>query len=108
MDKKDKTVALKVVEAKPYDAGRGIARIDPEVAYDLGLQTGDVIGIEGKKRTAAIIWPGYPEDSNSGAIRIDGTVRRNAGVSIDDRVHIRKIHTAPAQKILFSPIQPLK
>ncbi|MCZ7391941.1 MAG: CDC48 family AAA ATPase [Candidatus Methanoperedens sp.] len=108
MDKKDKTVSLKVVEAKPYDAGRGIARIDPEVAYDLGLQTGDVVGIEGTKRTAAIIWPGYPEDSNSGAIRIDGTVRRNAGVSIDDRVQIRKIQTAPAQKILFSPTQPLK
>ncbi|MDP2766140.1 MAG: AAA family ATPase, partial [Candidatus Methanoperedens sp.] len=108
MDKKDKTAALKVVEAKPYDAGRGIARIDPVVAYDLGLQTGDVMGIEGKKRTAAIIWPGYPEDSNSGAIRIDGMVRRNAGVSIDDRVQIRKIHTAPAEKILFSPTQPLK
>ncbi len=108
MDKKDKTVALKVAEAKPYDAGRGIARIDPDVAYDLGLQTGDIIGIQGAKRTAAIIWPGYPEDSNSGLIRIDGTVRRNAGVSIDDRVAIRKIQTASAQKIIFSPIQPLK
>lgn len=108
MDKKDKPVALKVVEAKSYDAGRGIARIDPVVAYELGLQTGDVIGIEGTKRTAAIIWPGYPEDSGSGSIRIDGTVRRNAGVSIDDRVQIRKIRTAPAQKILFSPTQPLK
>ncbi|CAG0988599.1 partial cell division protease FtsH, partial [Methanosarcinales archaeon] len=108
MDKKDKTVNLKVIEAKSYDAGRGIARIDPEVAYELGLQTGDVIGIEGTKRTAALVWPGYPEDSNSGLIRIDGTVRRNAGVSIDDRVHIRKIHTAPAEKILFSPTQPLK
>jgi transitional endoplasmic reticulum ATPase len=108
MDKKDKTVTLKVVEAKPYDAGRGIARIDPEVAYDLGLQTGDVVGIEGAKRTAAIIWPGYPEDSNTGSIRIDGTVRRNAGAGIDDRVLIRKIHTAAAQKILFSPTQPLK
>ncbi len=108
MDKKDKTVSLKVVEAKSYDAGRGIARIDPEVAYDLGLQTGDVIGIEGTKRTAALVWPGYPEDTNSGAIRIDGTVRRNAGVSIDDRVEIRKIHTAPAEKILFAPTQPLK
>ena len=40
MDKKDKSVSLKVVEAKSYDAGRGIARIDPEVAYNLGLQTG--------------------------------------------------------------------
>ncbi|MCZ7401867.1 MAG: CDC48 family AAA ATPase [Candidatus Methanoperedens sp.] len=108
MDKKDKTVTLKVIEAKSYDAGRGIARIDPEVAYDLGLQTGDVIGIEGAKRTAALVWPGYPEDGNTGLIRIDGTVRRNAGVSIDDKVQIRKIHTAPAEKILFSPTQSLK
>jgi transitional endoplasmic reticulum ATPase len=108
MDKKDKTIPLKVIEAKSYDAGRGIARIDPEIAYDLGLQTGDVIGIEGAKRTAALVWPGYPEDSNTGLIRIDGTVRRNAGVSIDDKVQIRKIHTAPAEKILFSPTQSLK
>ncbi|MCZ7397902.1 MAG: CDC48 family AAA ATPase [Candidatus Methanoperedens sp.] len=108
MDKKDKTVTLKVSEAKSYDAGRGIARMDPEIAHDLALQTGDVIGIEGTKRTAAIIWPGYPEDSNSGIIRIDGTVRRNAGVSIDERVHIRKIQTGPAEKILFAPTQPLK
>ncbi|PWB55936.1 MAG: AAA family ATPase [Candidatus Methanoperedenaceae archaeon] len=108
MDKKDKALTLKVIEAKSYDAGRGIARIDPEVAYDMGLQTGDVIGIEGTRRTAALVWPGYPEDSNSGLIRIDGTVRRNAGVSIDDKVQVRKIHTAPAEKILFSPTQPLK
>jgi transitional endoplasmic reticulum ATPase len=108
MDKKEKALTLKVIEAKSYDAGRGIARIDPEVAYDMGLQTGDVIGIEGVKRTAALVWPGYPEDSKSGLIRIDGTVRRNAGVSIDDKVQIRKIRTAPAEKILFSPMQPLK
>ena len=108
MDKKDKTVTLKISEAKSYDAGRGIARIDPEVARELGLQTGDVIGIEGTKRTAALIWPGYPEDTNTGIIRVDGTVRRNAGVSIDDRVQVRRIQTAPAEKILFAPTQPLK
>jgi transitional endoplasmic reticulum ATPase len=108
MEKKDKTVTLKISEAKSYDAGRGIARIDPEVARELGLQTGDVIGIEGTKRTAALIWPGYPEDTNTGIIRVDGTVRRNAGVSIDDKVQIRRIQTAPAEKILFAPTQPLK
>ncbi|MBU3966139.1 MAG: AAA family ATPase, partial [Euryarchaeota archaeon] len=108
MEKKDKTVSLKISEAKSYDAGRGIARIDPEVARELGLQTGDVIGIEGTKRTAALIWPGYPEDNNTGIIRVDGTVRRNAGVSIDDRVQVRRIQTAPAEKILFAPTQPLK
>lgn len=108
MEKKDKTVTLKISEAKSYDAGRGIARIDPEVAREMGLQTGDVIGIEGTKRTAALIWPGYPEDNNTGIIHIDGTVRRNAGVSIDDKVQIRKIQTAPAEKILFAPTQSLK
>jgi transitional endoplasmic reticulum ATPase len=108
MDKKDKSVALKVAEAKSYDAGRGIARIDPEMAYDLGLQTGDVVSIEGTKKTAALIWPGYPEDAGSGLVRIDGMVRRNAGVSIDDRVNIRKVQTAPAEKILFAPTESLK
>ncbi|MDD5617248.1 MAG: CDC48 family AAA ATPase [Candidatus Methanoperedens sp.] len=108
MEKKDKTVTLKISEAKSYDAGRGIARIDPDVAREMGLQTGDVIGIEGTKRTAALIWPGYPEDTHTGIIRVDGTVRRNAGVSIDDKVQIRKIQTAPAEKILFAPTQPLK
>ncbi len=108
MEKKDKTVTMKIGEAKSYDAGRGIARIDPEVARELGLQTGDVIGIEGTKRTAALIWPGYPEDTNTGIIRVDGILRRNAGVSIDDRVQVRKIQTAPAEKILFAPTQPLK
>jgi transitional endoplasmic reticulum ATPase len=108
MEKKDRTVILKISEAKSYDAGRGIARIDPEVAREMGLQTGDVIGIEGTKRTAALIWPGYPEDTNTGIIRVDGTVRRNAGVSIDDKVQVRRIQTAPAEKILFAPTQPLK
>jgi transitional endoplasmic reticulum ATPase len=108
MDKKDDTLTLKVAEAKSYDAGRGIARIDPKVAYEMGLQTGDVVNVEGSKKTAAIVWPGYPEDTGTGVVRIDGTVRRNSGASIDDRVKIRRIKTSPAEKIMFAPTQPLK
>ncbi len=108
MYKKNRTVILRVAEAKPHDVGRGIARIDPEVAYELGLQTGDVVGIEGTKKTAALVWPGYPEDTRTGLIRIDGMVRRNAGVGIDDKVRIRKVQTAPAEKVLFAPLQPLR
>ena len=108
MAKKDDTVTLKIAEAKSYDAGRGIARIDPEVAYEAGLQTGDVVSIEGTKKTAAIVWPGYPEDTGTGLIRIDGTLRRNAGASIGDRVTMRSIQSAPAEKIFFAPTQSLK
>ena len=99
---------LKVAEAKSKDAGRGIARVDPEVLSALGLTAGDVIQIEGKKRTVAIVWPGYPEDANRGTIRIDGTIRRNAQASIDEKVAIRKIGVKEAQKITFAPTEPLR
>ncbi|MEE9593640.1 MAG: AAA family ATPase, partial [Thermoplasmata archaeon] len=82
---------LRVTEAKTKDVGRGIARLDPAVMKALGLTTGDIISIEGKKRTAAVCWPGYPEDENRGVIRIDGNLRRNAGVGIDEKVGIRKV-----------------
>jgi hypothetical protein len=49
MDSSEKV--LKVAEAKAKDAGRGIARVDPAVMDVLGLTAGDVLQIEGKKRT---------------------------------------------------------
>ncbi len=99
---------LKVEEAKARDVGRGIARIDPEVAKEMGLVAGDVILIEGEKRTAAIYWPGYPEDAGQGIIRIDGTTRRNAGVRIDDKVKIKKIEAKEANKVTFAPTEELR
>ena len=106
MDKSEKV--LKVAEAKSKDAGRGIARVDPAVMDVLGLTPGDVVQIEGKKRTVAIVWPGYPEDANRGLIRVDGTVRRNAEASIDEKVAIRKVVVKEAQKITFAPTEQLR
>lgn len=106
MDSSEKV--LKVVEAKSKDAGRGIARVDPAIMDILGLTPGDVVQIEGKKRTVAIVWPGYPEDANRGLIRIDGTIRRNAGTGIDEKVAIRKVVVREAQKISFAPTEQLR
>jgi len=104
----DSEKVLKVAEAKSKDAGRGIARVDPAVMDVLKITAGDVIQIEGKKRAVAIVWPGYPEDANRGLIRIDGTIRRNADVSIDDKVAIRKVTVKEARKITFAPTEPLR
>ena len=106
MDSSEKV--LKVVEAKSKDAGRGIARVDPAIMDILGLTPGDVVQIEGKKRTVAIVWPGYPEDANRGLIRIDGTIRRNAKTGIDEKVAIRKVVVKEAQKISFAPTEQLR
>ncbi len=101
-------IKLKVAEARSRDVGRGIARIDPEIVERLGLTTGDMIIIEGTRKTAALCWPGYPEDRGQGIIRIDGTIRRNAGVGIDDHVTVRKGHAKNAKKITFAPTEPIK
>ena len=99
---------LKVAEAKSRDVGRGIARIDGAVAEEMGLTAGDAIVVEGKKKTACIVWPGYPEDYGTGVIRIDGTVRRNAGVGIDDKVKVKKVTARNAEKITLAPTEDLR
>ena len=52
----------------------------------LNLREGQVIEIVGKRTTAAIVLPPYPEDEGLDVIRLDGLQRGNAGVSIGDYV----------------------
>ena len=99
---------IRVKEAKPRDSGRGIARLDPDIAEKHGLQPGDILLIEGNKRTGCIVWPGYPDDLGSGIIRIDGTIRKNAGVGIDDKVEIKKSSAKKIEKLILSPTEELK
>ena len=99
---------LRVVQAKSADDGKGLARIDPALMKILGLEQGDTIVIEGTKSTAATAYSGFLEDENRGIIRIDGTIRKNAGVSIDDKVGVRKVVPKPANKVTLAPTQPLK
>lgn len=101
-------VILKVGEARASDVGRGIARVDPAVIKERGWQAGDIISIRGKKQTAALLWPGYPEDTGTGIIRMDGTLRRNAGVTIDERVPVRIVQAAQAETVVFAPTVPLR
>src|SRR5436309_102382 len=99
---------LRVAEAKPADAGRGIVRIDPEVMKILDLKEGDIVLIEGAKSTAAGVRRGYPEDANRGVIRMDGMQRRNAGVGIDDKVGLRKALARPAEKVSLAPTEAIR
>ncbi|MCD6509437.1 MAG: AAA family ATPase, partial [Thermoprotei archaeon] len=96
-------VRLRVAEAKQRDVGRGKVRIPPEIMSKLGITVGDVVEIVGKRRTAAIVWPAHAEDQGMDIIRMDGITRRNAGVSIGDRVIIRKANVRPASLIKLAP-----
>ena len=99
---------LKVAELKPGEAGRGVARVDPELMNILDLKVGDIVQIDGSKKTVVKVLRGGPEDANRGIIRIDGSTRRNAGTGIDERVGIKKVTAKNASKIIFSPTEQLR
>jgi transitional endoplasmic reticulum ATPase len=100
-------VYLRVAEAAGRDVGRGIARIDPEIASKLGIHSGDIVEVTGKRSTYAIYWPAYPQDRGRDIIRLDSQTRFNAGVGIDEKVRIRRAEAKPAKSILLSPEEPL-
>jgi transitional endoplasmic reticulum ATPase len=106
--KDNEGVYVKVKEAKPRDTGRGIARIDPEITEQMSITPGDVIVLNGKKKTACLAWLGYPEERGEGTIRIDAAIRRNAGVGIDDKITIEKAKGQPASRVTLAPTEELQ
>ncbi|HVS04288.1 MAG TPA: CDC48 family AAA ATPase [Thermoanaerobaculia bacterium] len=96
-------VKLQVAGAKPQDVGTGTARLQRGVLERLGLREGQVVEIAGKRETAALALPPYPEDEGLEVLRLDGLQRGNAGVSIGDHVEVRPAETKPARRVQLAP-----
>jgi len=104
MEKEISALILKVNEALSKDVGRAIARIDPEDMKSLGLDVGDIIQIEGKRKTPAKIMPCFAEDRGKKIIQIDGITRENAQIGLDEKVKIQKIEYKSAGRIRLLPL----
>jgi len=105
-NKADKSIKLRVAEARSRDVGRKIARVDRETMKKLGIEVGDFVEVIGPKgREVVKIWPAYSEDEGQGLIRVDGTVRKSIGVSPGDYVTIRPIKVDPATRIVVAPAE---
>ena len=102
-EKEEEGIELRVLEVRQNEAGRGRVRIDEEVMERLGITAGDVVEIEGRRKTVAIAWPGYSEDRGSRVIRMDGWTRKNAGVSIGEKVKVRRVKVRAANIVRLAP-----
>jgi len=101
-------IFLKVDSAYPGDQGGGKARLDPETMLYLKISPGDIVSVEGKRRTVAKVWRSLVEDWNQNKIRIDNFTRTNAGVSIGDTVRITPIKDEiEAKKVVLAPPEDL-
>jgi len=71
---------------------------------NLGLEVGEIVEVEGKRKTAAKVMPCYVQDRGQNIIQIDGIIRENSKIGIDEKVTVRKVEHKPAQKITLSPL----
>ncbi|PKL50062.1 MAG: AAA family ATPase [Planctomycetes bacterium HGW-Planctomycetes-1] len=95
---------FKVKEALPKDVGRAIARIDPEDMKNLGLEVGQTVEIEGKRKTAAKVMPCYADDRGKKIVQIDGITRENAKIGLDEKITVERGESRPAKKITLAPL----
>ena len=98
------TLRLKVTEALAKDVGRAFVRLDPEDLQKLQLQIGDTVEVTGKKQTVCKAMPAYKEQRGQARVQMDGVARENAGIGIDEFVHVRKTACRPAERIVLAPM----
>src|SRR5713226_8578094 len=96
-------VQLKVADAKQRDVGHGKARIEDATMQKLAITAGDFIEVCGKRTTVAIAWPAYAEDQGQEIVRMDGLLRRNAGVALNEYITLKKAEVKDSQTIVFAP-----
>ena len=95
---------LKVIEGLAEDVGKGLARLDPEDMKRLNGVLGDLVEIEGERKTVARITGSFPESFGKKAIQIDGIIRGNAKANLGESVRVKKISRQAAATVLVSPL----
>jgi len=105
-DKKEEELELKIGElTQREEFGRGIVRIDSNTMQKIGVREGDVIELEGTRKTGAIVVRSYPADIGLSIARMDGLERRNIGSGVGDVVKVRKADVKEAKKVTLAPAQ---
>ncbi|MFH1124835.1 MAG: AAA family ATPase, partial [Pseudomonadota bacterium] len=97
------TLKLKVTEALSKDMGRAFARMGPEDLEKLNVAIGDIIAVEGKRKTVCKAMPAYKDLRGQSRIQLDGIIRENAGAGLDEFVMVRKINCHPAINVVLTP-----
>ncbi len=103
-----KEISLVVKEPNPMHVGRNIVTLDARTKDELGLSSGDIVEIEGSRKSAAIVWPARSEDESRGIIRMDNFIRQNVSTSLEEKVVVRKANYSDAKKVVLAPTQQIR
>jgi len=99
----EKELKLKVAEAIQDDVNKGIVRIDSGYLSDIEVRPGDIVEIDGERKTVGIADRAYPGDIGLNIIRMDGIIRKNAKTGIGEVVKVKKAQIKEAKKVVIAP-----
>jgi transitional endoplasmic reticulum ATPase len=105
MTEEKKISKLRIERLEKSRSGRSLCYIDQDIMFELGLSTGDIIEIRGKKKTTGIA-VSSATDRGKGIIRLDGLQRLNAGATIGEYVSLQLAKVYPAIEIVLTPTRP--
>ncbi|MFX1273552.1 MAG: CDC48 family AAA ATPase [Promethearchaeota archaeon] len=98
-------IKLRIERLEKNRSGRSLCYVDQQVLEEIGISTGDIIELKGKKKTAAIV-VASAGDKGKRIIRLDGLQRLNAGATIGEYINIKKAEVYPAGEIVLTPTRP--
>ncbi|MEK6949068.1 MAG: CDC48 family AAA ATPase [Nanoarchaeota archaeon] len=99
----EKGLKLKVAEAIQDDVNKGIVRIDTSFLNEIGIRPGDIVELEGERKTVAITDRAYPGDIGLNIIRMDGIIRKNAKTGIGEIINVSKANVKEGKKVIIAP-----
>ncbi|MDP6139471.1 MAG: AAA family ATPase, partial [Candidatus Woesearchaeota archaeon] len=99
----DKELKLKVAEAIQDDVNKGIVRIDSSLLNNIVIRPGDIVELEGERKTVAIADRAYPGDIGLNIVRMDGIIRKNSKTGIGEIIKVRKADVKEGKKVTIAP-----
>jgi len=97
-------IQLRAMEVQQKDAGKGKVCIDDEAMRAIGVVAGDIVELQGQRRTTAIARSAPIQDRGKAIIRLDGLIRKNAGATLNQMITVREAEAKDAENVLLAPV----
>lgn len=105
----ERSIWLRVAEARPADLGRGVVRIDPADWVPLGARGGDVLQLalpDGATLPLKLL-PAFPDQRGQQLAQLDWLTRRAGGLNLGDSVELRRVDAHAADEVWLQPVDGL-
>ena len=96
-------IGAEIQEGYSTDKGKAVARLDKESMKKIEAANGQIIEIQGTRRTYAKCLPSI--ESSGGNLKTDSITRYNAQVQIGARIYVKKVNPPDAKQVQVVPLE---